>query len=228
MQAEMVLKILYEDNHLISIEKSAGIPVQKDSSGDIDVQNSIKEYLKRKYSKHGNVFLGIVHRLDRPVGGVMVFAKTSKAASRLSDQIRKGVWKKKYLAVIDGVPEEKKGRLEDFLTKDRENNLVSVVSSSHPGAKPASLEYRTIMSSGSRTIVEIDLETGRSHQIRVQFASRGLPVVNDHRYNVSGIFKGDICLWAYSLEINHPVSGEKLVLRADMPRAMVKFLFEGR
>jgi 23S rRNA pseudouridine1911/1915/1917 synthase len=225
----MTFKIIYEDNHLISMEKSAGIPVQKDSSGDMDLQNLIKEYLKTKYSKQGNVFLGIVHRLDRPVGGVMVFAKTSKAASRLSDQIRKGVWKKKYLAVIDGVPEDKKGRFEDFLIKDRESNLVSVVSSGHPGAKPASLEYRTIMSSGSRSIVEIDLETGRSHQIRVQFASRKLPIVNDHRYNVSGVLKkGDICLWGYSLEIAHPVSGEKLVFTADMPKDMVKFLFEGR
>jgi 23S rRNA pseudouridine1911/1915/1917 synthase len=218
--------VIYEDNHLIAVEKECGIPVQKDSSRDYDLQNMIKDYLKKKYSKKGNVFLGIVHRLDRPVGGIMVFAKTSKAASRLSDQIRKGEWKKKYLAVVEGSFAENSGKLEDYIEKDREKNIVSIAQSGFKGAKRASLNYRVILKNGSRTLVEIDLETGRSHQIRVQFSSRGYPIVNDFKYNPSiNLKKGNIALWAYSVEIIHPVKGDQIVLTADMPEYMAELFY---
>ncbi len=219
----MELKIVYEDNHLISVIKECGIPVMKDSSGDYDLQNMIKDHLKNKYKKPGNVFLGIVHRLDRPVGGVMLFAKTSKAASRLSDQIRKGEWKKKYLAVIEGFPLERSGTFEDHIIKDSENNKVAVTEMSVDGAKKATLNYKVILKNRKRAIVEIDLKTGRSHQIRVQFSSRGFPIVNDFKYNPLNLKKkGDIALWSHSIELIHPVTCKPLCLSADMPGNMAE------
>lgn len=208
----MNIKIIYEDNHLISVVKPSGVSVQEDSSKDPDLLSEIKKHLKEKYSKPGNVFLAMVHRLDRPVGGVMVFAKTSKAASRLSDQIRRGLWKKIYLAVVDGVPEEKEGVLQDFLLKDQKNNISHVVEKETVGAKKALLKYKVINSDGLRSLLEIDLKTGRSHQIRVQLSSRGWPIVNDHKYNKVFEKGKDIALWSHSLEIIHPVTKKPLHL----------------
>ena len=213
----MNLEVLYEDNHLISVVKLPGIPVQEDASKDDAMLSLIKKYLKKKYSKPGNVFLGMVHRLDRPVGGVMVFAKTSKAASRLSDQIRKGLWKKTYVAIVDGVPEKKEGRLQDYLHKDCSRNITSVVEKDTPGSKKALLNYSVIECFGKRTMLKIDLETGRSHQIRVQLSSRSLPIVNDHKYNPVFEKGKDIALWASELEIIHPVTKEKIAFHKDFP-----------
>ena len=214
----MQLKILFEDNHLLVVVKPQGIAVQKnDTASTDDFQSILKDYLKKKYNKPGNVFLGIVHRLDQPVGGVMVFAKTSKAASRLSEQIRQNIWKKCYLAVVDGVLEQKKAVLEDYLVKNEATNEVYVSKKSNPKAKFARLSYETLKSKNGRTLLKITLETGRSHQIRVQLSSRGFPIVNDHKYNKNAKIGSDIALWAYSLEIEHPVTKEKLVFSEDMP-----------
>ncbi len=213
-------EIIYEDNHLLVVVKPQGIPVQKADSSNDDFQSILKDYLKRKYDKPGNVFLGIVHRLDQPVGGVMVFAKTSKAASRLSEQIRQNIWKKQYLAVVDGVPKQKSGVLEDHLVKNEATNEVFVSKKEDPKAKFARLSYETLETSGNRSLLKITLETGRAHQIRVQLSSRGFPIVNDHKYNKNSKNISDIALWAYSLEIIHPITKEKLVFSKEMPENM--------
>lgn len=211
-------EILFEDNHLLVVVKPQGIAVQKnDAASNDDFQSILKDYLKKKYNKPGNVFLGIVHRLDQPVGGVMVFAKTSKAASRLSEQIRQNVWKKCYLAIVDGIPKQKKAVLEDYLVKNEATNEVFVSKKENPKAKFARLSYETLNSKDGRSLLKITLETGRAHQIRVQLSSRGLPIMNDHKYNKNAKIGSNIALWAYSLEIEHPVTKEKLVFSAEMP-----------
>lgn len=211
-------QILFEDNHLLVVVKPQGIAVQKnDAASNDDFQSILKDYLKKKYNKPGNVFLGIVHRLDQPVGGVMVFAKTSKAASRLSEQIRQNVWKKCYLALVDGIPRQKKAVLEDYLVKNEVTNEVFVSKKENPKAKFARLSYETLNSKEGRSLLKITLETGRAHQIRVQLSSRGLPIVNDHKYNRNAKTGSNIALWAYSLEIEHPVTKEKLIFSAEMP-----------
>ncbi|MBO4711797.1 RluA family pseudouridine synthase [bacterium] len=224
MEIAKTPEIIYEDNHLLVVVKPQGIPVQKAESSNDDFQSLLKDYLKRKYDKPGNVFLGIVHRLDQPVGGVMVFAKTSKAASRLSEQIRQNIWKKQYLAVVDGVPKEKKAVLEDYLVKNEEKNEVYVSKKGDPKAKFARLFYETLGSKNGRSLLKITLETGRAHQIRVQLSSRSLPIVNDHKYNKNSKNISDIALWAYSVEIIHPVTKEKLVFTKEMPENMRKLI----
>ena len=225
MEIVKIPEIIYEDNHLLVVVKPHGIPVQKNfSDSDDDFQTILKNYLKQKYDKPGNVFLGIVHRLDQPVGGVMVFAKTSKAASRLSEQIRLNQWKKCYLAVVDGVPKQKTGVLEDWLVKNGEKNEVCVSKKGDPKAKFARLSYETLKSNNGRSLLKITLETGRAHQIRVQLSSRGLPIANDHKYNKNSKNIADIALWAYSVEIIHPVTKEKLVFSKEMPESMKKLI----
>ena len=224
MEITQTPEIIYEDNHLLVVVKPQGIPVQKAESSNDDFQTLLKDYLKRKYDKPGNVFLGIVHRLDQPVGGVMVFAKTSKAASRLSEEIRQNLWKKQYLAVVDGVPKEKKAVLEDWLIKNEEKNEVYVSKKGDPKAKFARLSYETLQSKNGRSLLKITLETGRAHQIRVQLSSRGLPIVNDHKYNKNSKNIADIALWAYSVEIIHPVTKDKLVFSKEIPENMRKLV----
>ena len=196
-----MIKVLYEDNHVLCIEKPENVPVQEDASKDKDLLTLGKEYLKEKYNKPGNVYLGLVHRLDRPVGGAMVFAKTSKAASRLSESVRTHALKKEYLAVLNGIPEKKKGELTDYLIKDTKTNTVRVTDSAH--GKKCILNYEVLEEKDGMALVHIFLKTGRSHQIRVQFASRGLPLVHDQRYNPHP-GKGQIALHAYRLEFPHP------------------------
>ena len=162
-----MINIIYEDNHLLVVEKPINVPVQKDSSNDLDLLTMLKDYIKKKYNKPGNVYLGLVHRLDRPVGGIMVFAKTSKAASRLSEQIRNGTFKKEYLAIVCGKVKEN-GTLEDYLLKDSKTNMVKVNSK----GKKSILEYIRLDYREGLSLVKINLKTGRSHQIRVQFSSR--------------------------------------------------------
>lgn len=209
-----MIRVLYEDNHLLGVVKPVNIPVQEDDSHDTDLLTIGKQYLKEKYNKPGNVFLGLVHRLDRPVGGVMIFAKTSKAASRLSDAVRKNRLHKEYLAVIDGNVREDSGTFTDFLVKDHRRNMVTVTTPDK--GKRSILHYRVLERKNGRTLVHIDLETGRSHQIRVQFASRHLPLVYDQRYNPDA-GRGQIALYAYRLTFPHPTTGEEITLVSSPP-----------
>lgn len=205
------LNIIYEDNHLIVVEKPVGLLSQGDHTGDSDLLNHIKQYIKITYNKPGNVFLGLVHRLDRMVGGVMVFAKTSKAASRLSDQIRTRQFTKKYLAVVHGVP-PKEQILIHYLWKDQRKNYTSVVPKDHQGAKYAELGYRLLESRHGLSLVDIDLKTGRSHQIRVQFKEIGHPLYGDKRYG-NPQDTGDISLYAYQLSLIHPTKKEEMTFK---------------
>lgn len=200
------INIIYEDNHLLVVEKPVNMLSQEDISGDEDILTLLKEYIKIKYNKPGNVYLGLVHRLDRPVGGVMVFAKTSKAAARLSQQIRDREFGKIYLAVIRGIPaiREEKG-LEHYLIKDRARNIVSVVDKSTEGSQRAILDYRVIQEIGDLTLVKIILHTGRSHQIRVQLAALGHPLYGDQKYGGHLNQPGQqIALWSSEIRITHP------------------------
>ena len=169
-----MLKIIYEDNHIIVVEKPVNIPSQGDKTGDLDMLTMIKEYLKEKYNKPGEAYLGLVHRLDRPTGGVMVFAKTSKAASRLSEQIRENAFHKKYLAIVDGKMESSHGHFEDYLYKNEKTNMSRIAKKDEKNAKLASLDYEVVKYNEeiNMSVVKVDLHTGRHHQIRVQFASR--------------------------------------------------------
>ena len=202
------LNILYEDNHIIVVEKKANILSQSDITGDIDLLSLVKEYIKVKYNKPGNVYIGLVHRLDRPVGGIMVFARTSKAAARLNEQIKKNEFNKTYLAILDGVLENKKGILEDYLYKNEQLKKSFVVKKEHEKAKYSKLEYRVIGYDDNKTIVKINLITGRHHQIRVQFSNIGYPLVGDQLYGKQNNIQ--IRLFAYKLEFNHPTTKEKL------------------
>ncbi len=205
------LKVLYEDNHIIVVEKIVNIPSQADKTNDLDMLTIVKDYLKEKYNKPGNVYVGLVHRLDRPVGGVMVFAKTSKAASRLSEQVRSKIFKKKYLAIVDGKMEQESAILEDYLLKNEKNNLSRVVNNNKKNAKLAKLEYKVLKYNPeiNLSVLEINLFTGRHHQIRVQLASRNHSISGDQKYGTRGRGK-QIALWAYSLTLNHPITNEEL------------------
>ena len=197
------LEILYEDNHIIVVVKPFNILSQSDDTKDIDMLTLIKSYLKEKYNKPGNVYLGLIHRLDRPTGGIMVFAKTSKAASRLSEQIRLNLFTKKYVAIVNGYFDEKVGVFEDYILKKEDNS--SVISNL---GKYAKLEYEVLKEKNDLSLVNILLHTGRHHQIRVQFASRNHPLYGDQRYGKSS--KKQLALFAYYLSFNHPVTKEKL------------------
>lgn len=209
-----MLNVIYEDNHIIVVEKPVNVPSQSDNTGDKDMLTFIKEYIKETYNKPGNVYLGLVHRLDRPVGGIMVFAKTSKAASRLSESIRKNEMHKTYLAVINGHVEDSK--LEDYLYKDEALNTTKVVSKDKEGAKLAKLSYKVLEEKDNLSLVEIALETGRHHQIRVQFSSRGHSLYGDQKYG-NGPKNTQIALWAYKLEFKHPVKDEVMTFEC-MPK----------
>ena len=202
-----MLNVIYEDNHIIVVEKPCNIPSQADKTTDEDMLTLIKKYIKEKYNKPGEVFLGLVHRLDRPVGGIMVFARTSKAASRLSEAIRTNNFSKRYLAVVEGKFESTQGSFEDYLFKDEALNKSKVVSKDKKGAKLAKLNYEVIAEVNGRSLVKIDLETGRHHQIRVQFSHAGHPLVGDQKYGRTnpGV---QIALWAYELEFKHPTKDE--------------------
>ena len=208
------LNVLYEDNHVIVVEKPVNIPSQADKTGDVDMLSIVKHYLKEKYQKPGEVYLGLIHRLDRPVGGVMVFAKTSKAAARLSEQVRTKQFEKQYLVVVDGKMEQEKGILEDYLLKNERNNISKVVKGGTKNAKLASLDYEVLKYAEDiqLSVVKVNLHTGRHHQIRVQFASRGHSLYADQKYGTRGRGK-QIALWAYKLSFYHPVSKQKLTFQ---------------
>lgn len=218
------MKVLYEDNHIIIVEKEPNIPSQADKTGDKDMLTLVKEYIKDKYKKPGEVYIGLVHRLDRPVGGVMVFARTSKAASRLSEQVRNKTFKKKYLAVVDGKIENNIGTLEDYLYKDERNNITKVVDNNKKNAKYAKLDYEVLDYDGKRelSLVKINLHTGRHHQIRVQFANFNHSLYGDQKYGKRGKNR-QIRLWAYELEIQHPVKKEMMTFRSIPDWTMCKY-----
>ena len=209
------LKVIYEDNHIIVVEKPVNIPSQGDKTGDIDMLTIIKDYLKEKYNKPGNVYLGLVHRLDRPVGGVMVFAKTSKAASRLSNQVREKIFKKTYLVIVNGKMEKEKDVLEDYLLKNERNNISKVVKEETKNSKFAELDYEVLKYNEETdlSVLKINLHTGRHHQIRVQLSSRNHSIYGDQKYGGRGHGK-QICLWAYSLTIEHPITKEEMTFKS--------------
>ena len=212
------LIILHEDNHIIVVLKPQNVPTCEDSSKDKDLLTMIKEYIKVTYNKQGNVYLGLVHRLDRPTGGVMVFAKSSKAASRLSEQLRDGDFEKRYFAVLVGTPKEEKATLTHYMKKNAVNNMVYVCPATVEGAKFAELEYNVLDSKDGLSLADVRLHTGRSHQIRVQMNAIGTPVYGDMRYGGEKAKKGYLALWAYYLSFTHPVSKEKLVFRVQPPK----------
>ena len=196
------INILYEDNHIIVVEKGIGILSQADNTGDDDLVNLVKSYIKEKYDKPGNVYLGLVHRLDRMVGGIMVFAKTSKAASRLSDSIRKNEINKYYIAIVHGKLEGKDRLINNIKKLDNGNSVVS------PDGKEAILDYEVIDYINGNTLVKINLITGRFHQIRLQFSNINHPIIGDIKYG--DIKDTNLYLYAYKLEFYHPISNEKL------------------
>ena len=212
------LIILHEDNHIIVVLKPQNIPSCEDESKDKDMLTIIKEYIKEKYNKQGNVYLGLVHRLDRPTGGVMVFAKSSKAASRLSEQLRSGDFEKRYFAVLMGVPKEEKATLTHYMKKNAVNNVVYICPPTVAGAKFAELEYKVLEKKEDLSLVDVRLHTGRSHQIRVQMNAIGTPVYGDMRYGGEKAKKGYLALWAYYLSFSHPVSKERMVFRLQPPK----------
>ena len=206
------INIIYEDNHVLVVEKPINIGVQEDISNDEDLLNILKGYLKEKYNKPGNVYLGLVHRLDRPASGIMVFAKTSKAASRLSNQIRDNKFNKIYNAVVMNKINDS-GHLEDYLVKDTKKNIVKV---SKEG-KLAILDYKRLDYKNNMSLVEIKLKTGRSHQIRVQFSHNGNPLYGDQKYNKNAKVGQQLALFAKKLEFYHPVTKELLSFELDLP-----------
>ena len=207
------INIIYEDNHLLVVEKPVNIPVQEDKSKDIDMITILKKYRIKKENKDKDAYIGLVHRLDRPVGGIMVFAKTSKAASRLGEEIRNNTFHKTYLAVIEGtIPKE--GKLEDYIIKDKNKN-ISYITTKEKG-KYSALEYKILKEKNNLSLIEINLITGRSHQIRLQFSSRNHPLIGDSKYgnNPKNI---NIALFAKSITFKHPTTKEILTFELNIP-----------
>lgn len=217
MAAPPSLEVLYEDNHCLAVAKPAGIPSTHFDGTAETLDRVAKAYLKERYAKPGNVFLGIVHRLDKPTSGVLLFARTSKAAARLAEQFRDGAVEKVYWGVVEGEVAEQAGTLEDWLRKDSDAGRVEVVAANAPGAKAAVVHYHRRAGYGRLTLLELRPQTGRTHQLRVQLASRGHPVVGDFKYGSEEPFAGGIALHARSLTFLHPIRQEPITLTADLP-----------
>ena len=222
MEKYQNINIIYETNHLLVVEKPINMPVCSDESKDKDLLTILKQYLKEKYHKQGNVYLGLVHRLDRQVGGIMVFAKTSKSASRLSKQIADKEFKKTYYAVIKGNLKEK-DTLIDYLAKDNKKN-ISFVTTKDKG-KYSKLDYTITDKVDNLNLVKINLETGRPHQIRVQFSSRGFPLYGDIKYGNKNEL-GNIALFAKELTIHDPITDELLNFNIELPNNYPFTLFK--
>jgi 23S rRNA pseudouridine1911/1915/1917 synthase len=212
------LDILFEDNHCLAVAKPVGVPSTHFDGRTETIDRAAKAYLKDKYKKPGNVFLGIVHRIDKPVSGVLLFARTSKAAARLSEQFREGTVEKTYWAVVEGEVRSEAGSLEDWLRKDESAGRVHVVAPAAAGAKQALLHYQKRAMHGGLTWLEVRPQTGRTHQLRVQLAHHGHPIYGDAKYGAVHTFGVGIGLHARSLTFLHPVRNEPITITAEVPR----------
>ena len=213
------MNVIYEDNHIIVVNKESGEIVQGDKTGDTPLSDCVKDYLKRKYQKPGNVFLGVVHRLDRPVSGLVVFAKTSKALSRLNEMFRKGEVHKTYWAIVKNAPKEPSGRLTHWICRNEKQNKSYAYNSEVSGSKKSVLDYRLLASGDNYHILEIRLLTGRHHQIRCQLSAMGSPIRGDLKYGAQRSNPdGSISLLSRHVEFVHPVSKELVSLDAPLPK----------
>ncbi len=206
--------ILFEDNHSIAVVKPAGIPVQGDKTGDLSLMDMVKADLKTRHNKPGDVFLGLVHRLDRPVGGIVLFAKTSKGATRLSEQFRLRTVEKTYLAAVEGTPEPKAGAVKHWLSKNKRTNLATYHNTEIPGSKYAELTYKTLETHDGISLVEVHPITGRSHQIRVAMKSLMTPIVGDRKYGAQKNIGREIALFAHKLSFTTAVDDKRITLEA--------------
>lgn len=212
------MTVVYEDNHIIIVNKTASEIVQGDKTGDTPLSETVKQYLKEKYQKPGNVFIGVTHRLDRPVSGLVVFAKTSKALSRLNEMFRNGEVKKTYWAVVKNRPPQEEGEMVHYMVRNEKQNKSYAYDREKPGSKKAILHYRLIGHSQNYYLLEIDLKTGRHHQIRCQLAKAGCPIKGDLKYGASRSNPdGSICLHARNIRFVHPVSKELIEVEAPVP-----------
>ena len=212
------MTVVYEDNHIIVVNKTASEIVQADKTGDTPLSETVKQYLKEKYQKPGNVFIGVTHRLDRPVSGLVIFAKTSKALTRLNEMFRTSEVKKTFWAVVKNAPKETEGELVHFLVRNEKQNKSYAYDKEVPKSKKAVLDYRLIGRSENYYLLEVDLKTGRHHQIRCQLAKMGCPIKGDLKYgSPRSNPDGSICLHARRVRFTHPVSKELIELEAPLP-----------
>jgi 23S rRNA pseudouridine1911/1915/1917 synthase len=212
------MTVVYEDNHIIIVNKTASEIVQGDKTGDVPLSETVKQYLKEKYHKPGNVFIGVTHRLDRPVNGLVVFAKTSKALSRLNEMFKNSEVKKTYWAIVKQTPAETEGELVNYLVRNEKQNKSYAYDTEKPGSKKAILHYRLIARSDNYSLLEVDLKTGRHHQIRCQLAKMGCPIKGDLKYGFPRSNPdGSICLHARRVRFVHPVSKELIDVVAPVP-----------
>ena len=212
------MEILYEDNHIIILNKRCSEIVQGDKTGDEPLSDTLKRWLKEKYNKPGNVFVGVTHRLDRPVSGVVLFAKTSKALARLNEMFKNGEIKKTYWAIVKDAPKVLNAEITHWLVKNEKNNKSTAYEQEKPNSKKAILHYSTLLSSDNYTLLDIDLKTGRHHQIRCQLAKIGSPIKGDLKYGFSRSNPdGGISLHARSIRFIHPVSKEEIYIVAPCP-----------
>lgn len=223
------MTVVYEDNHIIIVNKTASEIVQGDKTGDVPLSETVKQYLKEKYHKPGNVFIGVTHRLDRPVSGLVVFAKTSKALSRLNEMFKNSEVKKTYWAIVKQTPAETEGELVNYLVRNEKQNKSYAYDTEKPGSKKAILHYRLIARSDNYSLLEVDLKTGRHHQIRCQLAKMGCPIKGDLKYGFPRSNPdGSICLHARRVRFVHPVSKELIDVVAPVPSDNLWRSFEER
>lgn len=221
------IEVIYEDNHIIAVNKPAGVLVHSDDTGDETLVDAVKEYIKVRYKKPGDVFLGVIHRIDRPVSGVVILARTSKGLSRMNELFQKKAVEKRYLAVINKVPEKLDGKLEHYIYRDKSKNISRIHQSDKKGAKHAVLSYKYKEGLSGYHMLEVFPKTGRSHQIRLQLSSMGTPIVGDlkYGYNVPNNDRS-ICLHCESMSFIHPVKKEPVTISADVPSFQIWRLFK--
>ncbi len=217
------LQVIYEDNHLLAVLKPAGLATMGLSSEKPTLLSLAKEHVKARYDKPGNVYLGVVSRLDAPVSGVVLFARTSKAARRLTEQFRSRSVQKVYWALVEGIIEPVSGQCVDWLRRDDRHRRVRIVGPGQPGAQEARLAYRRLQTRRGSSLLEVELETGRKHQIRLQLAGRGHPILGDRKYGSRRPFPSGIALHARRLTVSHPVRDERVALEGPVPEAWHTF-----